>query len=65
MKRKEMSELAGMIGLEEVQEEIAREKALEAWAKRCTHHFTKKVKRKLFEEIDNVVWRGDYKKVTR
>ena len=58
-KRKEMSELAGLIGLEEVQEEIAREKALEAWAKRCTHHFTKKVKRMLFEDIrqHGVAWR--------
>ena len=44
--------------------EIEREKTLEAWAKRCTHRFTKKVKRMLFEEIDNTVWRGYEKDVT-
>ena len=26
--------------------------------KRCSHHFTKKAKRMLFEETDNMVWRG-------
>ena len=59
MKRKEMMELAGLMGLERVQEEIERTKDLEMWAKRCTTHFTKNVKRKLFEAIDNMAWSGD------
>ena len=56
MKRNEICELAGSMGFDEVKNEIASEKSLEKWAKRCTHHFTRKVKRMLFEEIDNVVW---------
>ena len=54
MKRQEMIELAGLMELEEVKNEIQKEKSLEKWARRCTHHFTKKVKRTLFEEIDNM-----------
>ena len=65
MKRKEMSELAGLMKLEEVKKEIVNEKSLEKWAKRCSHHFTKMVKRKLFEEIDNMVWSGDKKEITQ
>ena len=45
--------------LDEIRKEIEKEKSLERWAKRCTHHFTKKVKRRLFEDIDNMVWSGD------
>ena len=56
MKRKEMSELAGLMKFEETKKEIVKEKSLERWARRCTHFFTKKVKRMLFEEIDNIVW---------
>ena len=56
MKRKEMCELAGLMMLEETKKEILKEKSFERWARRCTHHFTKKVKRVLFEEIDNMVW---------
>ena len=52
------------MGLEGVKNEIVMEKALERWAKRCTHHFTKKVKRKLFEWIDNMVWRGSNKELS-
>ena len=63
MKRKEIIELAGLMGLERVQEEIERAKDLERWAKRCTTHFTKKAKRKLFEAIDNMAWSGDEKEV--
>ena len=58
MKRKEMSELAGLMKLDEIKEEIEREKSLEKWAKTTTNHFTKKVKRMLYEEIDNMVWSG-------
>ena len=58
MKRKEMSELAGLMKLEEIKKEIVKEKSLERWARRCTNHFTKKVKRVLFEETDNMVWSG-------
>ena len=42
MKRKEMQELAGLMGLEEVKKEIQKERSLERWAKRCTHHFTRR-----------------------
>ena len=38
--------------------EIEKEKHLEAWARRCTNHFPKKVRRMLFEEIDNMIWGG-------
>ena len=63
MKRKEMCELAELIGFEGVKNEIVKEKPLERWAKRCTHHFTKRVKRMLFEEIDNMVWSGRQKEI--
>ena len=59
-----MSELAGLLKFEEVKSEIEKEKSLERWARRCSHHFTKKVKRMLFEEIDNMVWNGDEKEIT-
>ena len=65
MKRNEIMELAGLMGLEGVQEEIEKAKDLEIWAKRCTTHFTKKVKRKLFEAIDNMAWSGDEEKVSQ
>ena len=42
IKRMEMSELAGLLKLEEVGKEVRKEKSLERWAKRCTHHFTRK-----------------------
>ena len=47
-KRREMSELAGLMKLETIKQETQKEKSLERWAKRCTHHFTKKVKMVLF-----------------
>ena len=56
MKRMEICELAGLIGLEEVKKEIGNEKSLEAWARRCTNHFTRKVKRLLYAETDNMIW---------
>ena len=61
MKRKEMSELAGLMKLEEIQKVIKNEKSQERWSKICSRHFTKKVKRMLFEEIDNIVWSGGWK----
>ena len=51
--------------LEEMQKEIESEKSLERLAKKCSHHFTTKVKRKLFEEIDNMVWSGDEEDISR
>ena len=42
MKRKEMCELAELLGFDEVKKEIENERSLEKWAKRCTNHFTKK-----------------------
>ena len=65
MKRKEMCELAGLMRFEKIKEEIQKEKSLERWAKSCTHHFTKKVKRMLFGEIDNVVWSGGETEISR
>ena len=56
MKRREIGELAGLIGFDGVKTEVEKEKNLEAWGKRCTHFFNKKTKRLPFEEIDNMVW---------
>ena len=56
MKRKEICELAGLMGLDEVMKEIGAEKNLEKSAKRCTNHFTRKTKRMIFGETDNIVW---------
>ena len=64
MKRSEIGELAGLIGFDGVKIEVAKEKSLERWAMRCSHHFTKKVKRMLYE-IDNMVWTGDQKEVSQ
>ena len=58
MKRNEMCKLAGLLEFVEVRREIEAEKSLEKWAKRVSNHFTKKVKKTLFEEIDNIVWSG-------
>ena len=65
MKRKEISELAELVGVEEVKREIKNERSLEKWGKRCTNHFTKKTKRMLFEEIDNMVWSGNESEIAR
>ena len=64
IKRIEISELAELFGFECVKE-VEKEKSLERWARRCTHHFTKKVKRMLYEEIDNTVLNGDEKEVSQ
>ena len=34
-------------------------------ARRCTNFFTKKVKRMLYDEIDNMVWSGSEIEVSR
>ena len=65
MKRKEICELALLMGLKEVKKDVEEEKSLERWAKRCSHPFTKKVKRMSFEEIDNMVWGGCLKEITQ
>ena len=41
--------------MKKVKTEVKREKHLEAWARRRSDFFTKKVKRALLCEIDNVV----------
>ena len=56
IKREEIKELVGLMKFEEVAKESAREKHLDTWTKRCSHHFTKKVKGTMIEEIDNMVW---------
>ena len=63
MKRNEICELAELMGLEWIRNEIATEKCLEKWAKRACNHFTKKTRRMLFEEIDNMVWSGKEKEI--
>ena len=40
-------------------------KSLERWAKRCTTHFTKKVKRLLYEVTDNLIWSGCEKEIAQ
>ena len=65
MKRNEICELAGMMGFEKIKKEIETERNLEAWAKRISHHFPKKTKRVLFEDIDNMIWSGDEKEITK
>ena len=65
MKRKEMAELAGMMGFDETKNEVEKEKSLERWARTATTHFTKKVKRMVFEEIDYMVWSGDEKEISQ
>ena len=57
IKRKEIGELAALLGLDGVKNEVEK-KNLEVWAKRSTHSFTKKTKRWLFETIDNMIWSG-------
>ena len=64
MKRKEMSELAGLMMFGVIKKEIVKEKSLERWARRCSN-FAKKVKRMLFEEIDNMVWSGNEKEIAQ
>ena len=56
LKRKEICELAGLLGFEDIKKEVETEQSLVCWARRCAPHFTKKTKRMLFEEIDNMVW---------
>ena len=65
MKRNEIIELAGLMGLEGIRKEIEEEKRLERWAKRCSHHFGKKMKRMLFEETDNTIWSGVEKELAQ
>ena len=64
MKRKEMSELAGLMMFGVIKKEIVKEKSLERWARRCSN-FAKKVKRMLFEEIDKIVWSGNEKEISQ
>ena len=63
LKRKEIGELAGLMGFCKVKNEVETEKSLEKWAKRCTNHFTRREKRMLFGEIDNIVWSGKEKEI--
>ena len=65
IKRREICELAEMFAVEEIKKEIETKRNLERWAKRCTNHFTKKVKRMGYEEIDNIVWSGTEKDKSR
>ena len=55
MKRKETGQQAVLMRNEEVKREIQREKSFESWARAFTNHFLRKIKRMLYEEIDNIV----------
>ena len=59
MERKEIAELAGLLKFDEIKKEVVSEKSLERWARRTTNRITRKVKRMLFEEIDNMTWSGN------
>ena len=65
MKRGEIIELARLMGLDEIKKEIEEGKDLEGWAKKCSHHFTKKIRRMLFEETDNMIWSGVEKELAQ
>ena len=52
-----------LLGFVEVKNEVEKEN-LEVWAKRSAHFFTKNIKRRLFESIDNMIWSGSNKEVT-
>ena len=65
MKRRVICELAVLMGSETIKQEIQKESSLGGWAKNCSNHFTKKVKRMLFGEIDNMVWSVNEKQVTQ
>ena len=47
------------MGFDDVKEEIQKEKSLERWTKSTNNPFTKKVKRMLFEDVENMVWNDD------
>ena len=64
MKRREIGELAGLIGIDRVKTDVEKEKNLEAWGKRCTNFFNKKTKRLLFQEKDNMVWNCGESEIT-
>ena len=65
VKRNEIGKLAQLLDFVEIQEEIGKEKSLERWARRCTNYFTKKTRRILYGEIDNMVWSDVEKKMSR
>ena len=65
MKKKEMCELAELLRLETVKNEIEAAKDLEKWGRRANSYFTKKVRRAMFGEIDNMVWSGSGNEVTK
>ena len=65
MKRKEIAELAELIGFEGIQKEVETERSLERWARRSTNCFTKKVKRMVYEETDNMVWNDGQNEIVR
>ena len=52
------------MGFDVLKKEVETEKSLERWARRCSNHFTKKMKRMLYQEIDNVVWNGKEKVIS-
>ena len=56
MKKREIIELAGLMGFDDVRNGIEKQKSMEWWAMRCSTHFTKTVRRRFYEEIDNMVW---------
>ena len=61
VERREILVLARLMKLDVVKNEDEKEKSLECWARRCTNHFTKKARRMLFSEIDNMMMSGNVK----
>ena len=56
MKRNEICVLAGLMNLVGIGKEVRTEVNLETSVTKCTNIFPMKVKRMLYEAIDNMVW---------
>ena len=65
LKRKAVCELAKLMRFEWIGNEIENEKNLERWGKRVTNNFPKAMRRKIYEEVDNMVWSENEKEITR
>ena len=65
VEKEETSSLATLMGFDCVRIEVERQKNLESLAKRGAHNFNKKVKRMLFDEVDNMVWKNGGSEISR
>ena len=62
LKRKAVCELAKLMRFEWIGNEIENEKNLKRWGKRVTNNFPKAMRRKIYEEVDNMVWSENEKR---